>query len=264
VALVDTHCHLNFNVFDDDRLDVIRRADENTVTQMIIPATDLQTSGEALGLAQIHQGIFAAVGVHPNSTADFGAEHLAEIEALAQSPKVVAIGEIGIDYYWDKSSKAQQRIAFEAQLSLAAQLELPVIIHNRDASEDVLAILESWVSTIPDSLKNRPGVLHSFSASEAIAERALAAGFYLGITGPVTYKNADSLRHIAASIPMERLLIETDSPFLTPVPYRGKRNESAYVRLVAERIATLRQIPYHDFAAQTTKNAEDLFRLSTT
>ncbi|MFZ4816845.1 MAG: TatD family hydrolase, partial [Phototrophicaceae bacterium] len=165
-------------------------------------------------------------------------------------------------YYRDRAPKDQQFKAFEAQLALATELELPVIIHNRDASEDVLTILEQWVKTLPPALKDRTGVMHSFSAPESIAQRTLAAGFYLGFTGPITYKNADSLRHIAAQIPLDRILVETDGPFLTPHPHRGARNEPAYIPLIVERLATLRQISVEQLAAATTQNAERLFRLS--
>jgi TatD DNase family protein len=154
-----------------------------------------------------------------------------------------------------------QRQAFEAQLALASRLELPVIIHNRDASEDIMAILETWARDLPPVLRDRPGVLHSFSAPQSIAERALRCGFYLGFTGPITFKNADNLRSIAAVIPLDRLLVETDGPFLTPVPHRGQRNEPAYVRFVAERLATIQQVSVEELAQATTDNAIHLFRL---
>src|SRR5262249_30248543 len=161
----------------------------------------------------------------PNSTANYTERDLEAIEAQAKNPKVVAIGEIGLDYYRDWSPKDRQRRAFEQQLELATRRRLPVIIHNREASDDVIAVLAAWVATLSDELKTRPGVLHSFSAPRAIAEKALALGFYLGFTGPLTYKNADELRSIAAAVPLDRVLVETDGPFLTPTPYRGKRNE---------------------------------------
>lgn len=264
MKLVDTHCHLDFGAYDDDREKVIQNAIDAGVTRVINPGTDFASSQRAINLSLQHDGIFAAVGVHPNSTVGWSPEMISGIERLATTnEKVVSIGEIGLDYYWDKSPKATQHHAFKAQLELAAKLKLPIIIHNRDASEDVIAILREWVPTLPESLKNRPGVLHSFSASWNIAEQALEMGFYLGFTGPVTFKKADDLRVVATRVPIDRILVETDGPFLTPHPYRGKRNQPAYVAYVADRIAALHQMDTETFAAQTTDNAERLFGLST-
>ncbi|MEP7291834.1 MAG: TatD family hydrolase [Chloroflexota bacterium] len=259
--MIDTHCHLNFDGYDPDREDVIARAAAAGVTRVINPGVDQATSRAALDLATRCEGIFAAVGIHPNDTASFSDADLGWIELLARQPKVVAIGEIGLDYHWHESPKAMQFKAFEAQLALAAKLELPVIIHNREASEDVIALLEAWARDLPPAMRDRPGVLHSFSAPRSIADRALAAGFYLGFTGPITFKNADDLRRIATSVPLERIVVETDGPFLTPTPYRGKRNEPAYIPLIVARLASLKTIPPEQMAAATTANAERLFRL---
>jgi TatD DNase family protein len=260
-VLVDTHCHLDANQYDADRTDVIARAATSAVTRIINPAVDLASGEAALALAVRYPGVYAAVGVHPNSTADINDGDLATVATQAQKSKVVAIGEIGLDYYRDWSPKEKQRIAFEQQLTLAAQLELPVIIHNREASDDVLSVLASWVPTLPATLRDRPGVLHSFSAPRAAAEKALALGFYLGFTGPITYKNADDLRSIAAAVPLDRLLVETDGPYLTPQQHRGQRNEPAYVRFTAERLAALRNMPDEALEEATTQNAERLFKL---
>lgn len=259
--LVDTHCHINFDAYDEDRTAVIERAAAAGVLRIINPGTDLLTSQEGIELADLYPGIYAAIGIHPNSTANLAPSWIDDIAALARHATVVAVGEIGLDYYWDKSPRQDQAAAFEAQLELASKLELPVIIHNREASEDVMRILEEWAANLPLALKDRPGVLHSFSAPPSIAERALAAGFYLGFTGPITYKNADELRRIAASTPLDRILVETDGPFLTPIPHRGKRNEPAYIPLIVERLAALKVIPAHEMARATTENAERLFRL---
>jgi TatD DNase family protein len=199
--------------------------------------------------------------VHPNSTASFDDRMLASVREQSTQPKIVAIGEIGLDYYWDKSPKPQQRTAFEAQLQLAAERELPVVIHNREASADVLEILEQWVTTLPDSLRDRPGVLHSFSAPQWAAERALACGFYLGFTGPLTYKKADDLRDVARNVPLDRIVVETDGPFLTPEPYRGKRNQPAYIPHIVDRLASLKGVSTAEMARITTRNAERLFAL---
>lgn len=263
MTLIDTHCHINFESYDPDRAEIIIRAAEVGVTRIINPGVDLESSRHALELTQQFDGLYVGVGVHPNSTTDFLPSTLDALRELVKtSRKVISIGEIGLDYYWDKSPKSAQIPAFEAQLALAAELELPVIIHNREASEDVIMILESWVKTLPDSLKERPGVLHSFSASSVIAERALAAGFYLGFTGPITYKNADETRRVAAFTPNNRILVETDGPFLTPQQHRGKRNEPAYIPLIVDRLAMLKSTTTTAMAALTTANAERLFALA--
>lgn len=259
--MIDTHCHLDFAAFDDDRDAVVTRAAAADVTRIINPAVDLAACAAALRLADRYAGVYAAVGVHPTSTASFSPEHLTGVESYARHAKVIAIGEIGLDYYWDKSPKDTQRHAFEAQLALAARLGLPVIIHNRDANDDVMTILEQWAAALSPSLRERPGVLHSFSGNMAMAERALQAGFYLGFTGPLTFKNAEDTRRIAAAVPLDRLLVETDAPFLTPVPYRGKRNEPAYIPYMVERLAALKLIATDEMATITTQNAERLFQL---
>lgn len=257
--LIDTHCHLDFNAYDKDRDAIVERAHEHRVTRIINPGTDVQTSQVAIQMADRYPGVFAGIALHPNSTTGWSPEVESALEQMAAHEKVVAIGEIGLDYYWDKSPKSVQHAAFEAQLALASRLKLPVIIHNRDASDDVVAVLRNWEP--PDELRDRPGVFHSFSAPSATADAALEMGFYLGFTGPVTFKKADDLRAIAAQVPIDRILIETDGPFLTPHPYRGKRNEPAYVRFIADRLAALHNMPLEAFAAQTTANAERLFQL---
>lgn len=260
-TMIDTHCHLNFYKYNPDCEAVVKRAADAGVTRIIIPAIDLQTCREALDLSQQYAGITCAVGIHPNDTADFDTQTLQAVADFSHEAHVIAIGEIGLDYHWDKSPKAKQFEAFEAQLDLARQRNLPVIIHNREASEDVMPILERWVQTLPPDLQARPGVLHSFSAPPDIAERALAAGFYLGFTGPVTFKKAQDLRDIAATVPLDRILVETDGPFLTPHPYRGKRNEPAYIPYIVEALADAHAISKDDMAQATTANAIRLFNL---
>jgi TatD DNase family protein len=264
MSLVDTHCHLNFDAYDADREQIIQRAIQARVTAIINPGTDLDSSRSAVALARQHAEVFAAVGIHPNSSADFSHPQLVTLRQLAATSKVVAIGEIGLDYYWDKSPKQQQIIAFEAQLALALELDLPVIIHNREASDDLMVILESWAKSLSASLHSRPGVLHSFSGSREIAMRALDCGFYLGFTGPITYKKADDLRQVAFETPLERILVETDGPFLTPHPFRGKRNEPAYIPYIVERLADLKAISVEEMGRISTENAHRLFQLAAT
>ena len=238
IELVDSHCHLDESHFDPDREAVIVRAAENGVTRLINPGVDLSSSRTAAALAQRYEGIYAAVGVHPHDAKTLDAAALLELKALAQAYKNVAIGEIGLDYYRDLSPRDVQRRAFQVQLELAAELGLPVIVHDRDAHDDVLAILSDWRSTG----EGRAGVLHSFSGDVILAERALAMGFYIGISGPVTYQNADRLREVVRAVPLERLLVETDAPYLTPHPQRGQRNEPANVRWVAQAVADTKRL----------------------
>lgn len=257
VSLVDTHCHLDFASFADDAAEVVARAADAGVTRLIVPALDLGNLAAVLALSDRFLGVYAAVGVHPNSAAGWDDAWLDTLRAAAAHPKVVAIGEIGLDYYWDKTPVTTQHRAFVRQLALAAELELPVIVHNREASADVMRLL----AASPLAGQERPGVLHSFSADWATAKVALALGFYLGFTGPLTYKKADDLRSVASRARLERILIETDAPFLAPHPFRGRRNEPAYVRFVAERLADLRELPIETIGQMTTANAERLFRL---
>lgn len=268
--LVDTHCHLDFDSFAGEVEAVVERAAAAGVTRIIVPSLDLGNARAVLTLAERFPGVHAAVGVHPNSAAGWRDEWIDELRALAAHPRVVAIGEIGLDYYWDKTPPATQRRALLGQLTLAAELDLPVILHNRDASDDLLRLLGSMYH-VPTSREERSslepalrGVLHSFSADWNTAESALALGFYLGFTGPLTYKKADDLRAIAARVPLDRILIETDAPFLAPHPHRGRRNEPAYVRHVAERLAELRGLSLEEVAQATAANAVALFRLSET
>jgi TatD DNase family protein len=253
--LIDTHCHLDFERFDSDRDEVLSRAKEAGVRRIIVPAVDLQNCANVLALASSYGEVFAAMGIHPNSTAAWEDSWIDQVQRFADHSKVVAVGEIGIDYYWDDSPKEIQHTAFSAQLDLAADLGLPVIIHNRDAGEDVIRLLaESRLAG-----GERPGVLHSFSAEWPIAEAALEMGFYIGITGPVTFKKADDLRDVVARLPLNRILVETDAPFLAPQPRRGKRNEPAYVAYVAEKIAELHDLSREEIGKITTANAQRLF-----
>ncbi len=262
MKLVDTHCHLDFNRFDEDRADVVDRAHKAGVVHIVVPAVDLDSTAHVLELARHTQGVYAAVGIHPNNIPPDRAleDIIAQLADLARDHCVVAIGEIGLDYYWNKTPKEMQRCWLTQQLQLAARLKLPVILHNREAFEDILAILTEWIAEpLPPGLDMRPGVLHSFSGTWADARLALDLGFYLGFTGPITYKKADELREVAAKAPADRILIETDAPFLAPHPHRGKRNEPAYVRHVAAKLAEVRGVELETIAEQTTQNAAALF-----
>jgi TatD DNase family protein len=262
--LVDSHCHLDWDSFDGEREAVMKRAAAAGVGLVLNPGTDLARSRRALELAERFEVVYAAVGIHPNDGGEWSSAAADELRDLAAHPKVLAIGETGLDYYWDKTTPELQAEVFRAQLDLSAELELPVIIHNREAGEDVMAILVEWQLTLTEDgspLAERPGVLHSFSGDKAMAQTAIEHNFYIGITGPVTFKNAPELQALVTELPLDHLLIETDSPFLTPHPHRGQRNEPARVALVAEKIAELQGIAVEAVAATTTANVRDLFRV---
>jgi len=261
-GLVDTHCHLDFEDFQPDRLAVLERAGAAGVVRMLNPGIDIPSSREVLRIATEFAQIYAAVGVHPSSANAWTDASLDVLRSLALRPKVVAIGEIGLDYYRDRAPRPQQRNVLVWQLGLAAELGLPVVVHNRQSSEDMLELLAEWqlgLCKAQASLADRPGVLHSFSGDRRFAEGMLQHGFYLGIPGPVTFRNARELQDVVSWAPLDRLLLETDAPFMTPHPYRGKRNEPAHVRLVAEKIAELRGMIVDDVAEITTANAKRLF-----
>jgi TatD DNase family protein len=255
MSFVDTHCHLDWPAFDSDRDEVIRRAIDAGVTRMVTIGVDVPSSRRAIKLAEQYAEVYAAVGVHPNDCADFSTGPLNEIRALAQHPKVMAIGEIGLDYYWHTVDHDTQARAFRAQLELAAEFTKPVIVHSRDAAGDVVSALEDFSLHVA----RITGTLHSYFDDLTIMQRAFDLGFYCGVTGPITFKKSDREREIIRQAPLDRLLIETDAPFLTPVPHRGQRNEPAYVRHVAEVIAQVRGATVEAVAAQTTINANMLF-----
>jgi TatD DNase family protein len=264
-TLVDTHAHLDFSKFDADRQAVIERARAAGVTTIVTVGTDLASSHRAVELAREYKAVYASVGMHPHDAKKLDGATLAQLRELAQKPKVVAVGEIGLDYYRNLSPRDAQRRAFQAQLAWAARLGKPVIIHDRDAHDEVLEALISWAAGLENStLAGRLGVLHTFSGDLEMAKQAIDLGFYISISGPVTYRNARQLPDIVRALPLDRLLVETDCPFLAPEPHRGKRNEPAYTRLVAERIAELKGVSFDDLARATTDNAQRLFELVNT
>ncbi len=259
----DTHCHLDLDAFDADRAEVIDRARQAGIHRMLDPGVDQASSQMAIRLAEHNAEIFAAVGMHPNE--DLYPGELPDwVEELAANyKKVVAIGEIGLDYYRDRTPRDDQRKLFTEQLQLARKLQLPVVIHNRQASQDLLPILKEWHAELVSSnspLIDRPGVLHSFSADAQTASQAIELGFFIGITGPVTYRNAAELQAVVAGLPLDRLLLETDAPFMAPHPHRGRRNEPAYLWNTAEKIASIRNQPLSVVVETTSANARRLFK----
>lgn len=250
---IDTHAHLHLAQFDPDRDEVLARAGAAGVHRIIEIGFDLASSRAAVAMAEQYDHIYAVVGIQPNYPDDGDDQGLAEIGRLAAHPKVVAIGEIGLDYHWEKAPHDVQEQLFRAQLGLARELGLPVVIHSRDSQADTVRILR-------DAARGQAGVMHSFSGDWAYAEACLDVGFMLSFSGPVTFPKASDLHQVARHAPLERLLTETDCPYLAPHPYRGKRNEPAHVRLVAERIAELRNQEVVEVATAVWNNAEEIFQ----
>lgn len=253
-TFIDTHAHLYDERYDDDRAEMIARAVAAGVAQIISMGDTMAASAQVVADAEEHPALYAAVGVHPESACVLTDAERAQLLTWAKHPKVVAIGEIGLDYYWEKDPKARalQRELFVTQLNLARAAHLPVCIHDREAHGDTLAILQ----TVGRDLT---GVLHCYSGSLEMARDLWKLGYYIGIDGPLTFKNAAKLPEIVREAPQERLLIETDSPYLAPVPKRGKRNEPAYVAFVAAKIAELRGESVEEVAHYTTENARRLY-----
>ncbi len=250
-SLIDTHCHLEMEQFDHDRDDMLQRAFSAGIEAMITVGSDFETTRKGIELAAGHPGVYASVGIHPHDAKDVTESVMAQMKEWASLPQVVAIGETGLDYHYDHSPRTVQRSVFEQHLALAAETGLPVIVHSREARDDTLDILRS-------SGISR-GMLHCFSGDLDMAEQAMSMGLHISIAGPVTFKKAEALRDIAQAIPDDYLLIETDAPYLAPEPYRGRRNEPAYLVHTAERIAALRGISLTDIARITTLNAKRLF-----
>ena len=252
--LFDTHAHYDDDQFDPDREALLASLPEHGVGLVVNPGCTVASSRTAVELAHRFPHIYAAVGIHPENCGDFRPEHLTEIRALAQEDKVVAIGEIGLDYYWPENPPRDlQQQVLRQQLALAQELQLPVIVHDREAHADTLSIVREF----PDVT----GVFHCFSGSPEMAQELLKLGWYLGFDGPVTYKNARRAPEVAAVTPLDRMLIETDSPYMTPVPYRGRRNDSGYVHLVAEKLAEWKGVTPEEMARVTTENGKRLFRI---
>lgn len=257
--LIDTHAHLNFPDFAEDLAAVLERAAAQEVERIICIGTALASSRKALALAEAHPGLYATVGIHPHDARTADAAALSQLREWAQHPKVVAIGEIGLDFYRNLSPREVQERIFRDQIALAHEMNLPLVIHDREAHEAVMTVLEE------EEAWTLGGVMHCFSGDKALAQKVMEHGFYLGFDGPLTFPNARSLQALAAALPLQACLLETDCPYLTPHPHRlqtpRQRNEPAYVRAVAEKMAALQGVSLAEVAAVTTANAKRLFRL---
>ncbi|MGE7609906.1 TatD family hydrolase [Peribacillus frigoritolerans] len=254
--LFDTHVHVNAEQFNEDLEDVIERAKEAGVDNMVVVGFDRPTIIRAMELIETYDFMYAAVGWHPVDAIDMTEDDLQWIEELSNHPKVVAIGEMGLDYHWDKSPKDVQMEVFRKQIRLAKKVRLPIIIHNREATADIVNILKE------EEASRVGGIMHCFSGSAETALECINMNFYISLGGPVTFKNAKKPKEVAAAVPLDRLLIETDCPYLAPHPYRGKRNEPSYVKLVAEQIAEIKQLTIEEVSQATTENAKKLFGIN--
>ena len=250
--LIDSHAHIQLDKFDADRGAVLERAQEAGVHAIMVIGFDLETSRGAIALAEKYNQVYATIGMHPHDAKGLHDETIHIFRELAAHPKVVALGEMGLDYYRNLSPRPIQKAAFERQLDLAEELDLPIVIHNREAYHDILPILQARRGRVR-------GVMHCFSGDVEIMHQSLALGFHIGIGGPVTYRKSDALQEVARKTPADALLVETDCPWLAPQFRRGKRNEPAYVRATAEKIAELRGISLEEIGEITTRNFEGLF-----
>ena len=260
MRLTDTHCHLDFEQFDKDREQVIDKAIDVGVERILVPGIDLVSSEAAVRLADENAEVYAAVGVHPNYGKTWNSNTLKTLKALSQHPKVIAIGEIGLDYYREWTPHNIQKRNFEYQLDLAAELQRPVIIHCRDSFQEIQDMVSDWAKGLSENaLSDSPGILHSFSGNIEQARLFTDMNFFFGISGPVTFKNAENLRQTVAQLPLDRILIETDAPYLTPHPHRGKRNEPAYVHYISEKIAEVRNLSPSQIGEITFENSLNIF-----
>jgi len=272
MSLFDTHCHLDLEDFDLDRLEVVERAKSAGVKQILIPAVDRQSWDKILRIADNYKNIYVALGIHPNSAEEGNLNFQTELKKIIKydkARKIKAIGEIGLDNYWKRVDFDRQIKLLQVQLDLAEETGLPIILHSREegnarqglCSDTFQRILSDWLGDMSADhiLKNRPGVFHSFSGDPDLVETLAQLGFYFGISGSITFKNVDINREVVKLIPSDKLLIETDSPYLSPVPFRGKRNEPAFVARIAEKIAEILNSNPEQISELTTSNARRLF-----
>lgn len=279
MEFTDTHCHLDLNNFDEDRLEVLERASAAGLTRVLIPGISIQSSRDAVKLAEKHKMVFAAIGIQPNNALSWEDRSYDELERIfisantsphKERDKIIAIGEVGLDYYWEAAPHEHQQSILQEQLRLAANLGLPVILHLRekkdakfgDCATDLLEIISDWTRFLKETsnpMADRPGVVHSFSGNKETAKKVIELGFYIGVTGPATYSNNKERHELIADIPLERILLETDAPYLTPDPKRGQRNEPANIPIIAAKVAELHGKTLAEVAEMTCSNARRLF-----
>jgi TatD DNase family protein len=259
MELIDSHCHLNHDYAPKTPEDLVREAGDAGVSTLITVGTDLEALATMVAISEKFDNVFHTVGVHPHEAVTLGEGDLARIEAAARHPKCRAIGEIGLDYHYDHSPREVQRQQLDAQLELALRVGLPVVIHARDAEDDLLAALTRYAKRVPKG--GIPGVIHCFSGTQAFGQACIDIGFYISFSGILTFKTAEDLRVAAKAFPLERLLVETDSPYLAPIPYRGKKCEPSMVRMTAQKLAEVKGLALEEVARATTANARRVFKV---
>lgn len=255
MELLDSHAHYNDEKFEKDRDTIIKEVYNSGVTTIINAGYSIGSSKMAIEIAENYEFMYATAGVSPNDIENLQDNYITEIEEMAKNKKVVAIGEIGLDYYWDKESKKEQKKVFIEQIELANKLNLPIVIHTREAVSDTIDILKNKIQC-----KNK-GVFHCCPLNIELIKEALKLGFYISFAGPVTFKNSKNANEVIKSVPIEKILIETDSPYLSPEPVRGTRNDSRNVKYIAQKIAEVKEMPIEEFAKQVYKNAKEIFRI---
>lgn len=259
--IFDTHAHYDDEAFDLDREDILSNLKNEGIEHVVNIGANLESSKSSIALAKKFDSVYAAVGVHPDHTKELNEENFRTLYDMAKEEKVVAIGEIGLDYYWDATDREIQKFWFRKQLQLAIDLKLPVVIHSRDAAADTLLMMKEAVAFAKEQNKTLTGIIHCFSYGTEIADYYLKQGFYLGIGGVVTFKNGRKLKEVVLKAPLSSLVLETDCPYLAPVPYRGKRNYSGYLAHVVEEIAQIKNISAEEVIRQTSENARNVYQL---
>lgn len=251
--LIDTHSHIDLPDFDD-LYSVIKKAEEFGVKKIILPSVDRNSFEKVIAISEKYENVYCALGIHPTEAKGVSDSDFDKVVELAKHEKVVGIGECGLDYYWDKTFVEEQKAVFSKQIEIAKELKLPLLVHDREAHKDTFDMLKGVKNEIPV-------IMHCFSGSLEFARECIKEGFYIALGGVVTFKNAKKAHEIAKEIPLESLLLETDAPYLTPEPFRGKRNEPAYIKFIAEKIAELRGISFEQVAQATTQNAKNIFKI---
>jgi len=257
--LIDTHAHLYLDQFDEDRDAVLSRARDARVETIVMPAIDVSSIQQAVDLCEAHDGLYAMTGLHPSETDEATDEDFAAVKEWCDHPSIVAVGESGLDYYWDRSFDDRQQAFFRRHIRLAIEADLPLVIHNREATEDILSILEEEHART-DAPERMRGILHCYVDPSEVAERAWALGFYVGVGGIMTFSNSEVDDYVA-DVPLDHIVVETDSPYLAPEPNRGDRNEPAYVRHVADALARIKDVPIREVEEVTSRNARDIYEL---